>query len=481
VDSNTISAGRLADKVNKGELKALELIEKGLKDAKEQNEKLNIFCSIAGEEALAQAAAVDQKIETGVCLPLAGVPLTIKDDFMYKALPTTLGSPQFKSFYPPYNAAAVEKLIAAGAVVVGKTNIDNMGIGSTTLDSPQGPTLNPHDPVKVAGSGGAAALAAGVCSLALESDSGGALRQGAAYCGVFGLLPSAGLVSRHGLALHSGSFGRAGISALYPEDLPVALRVISGFDQRDAATAVNRETNGKREKTDDLSTLKIGYLEMFTGSAADPRRSLFLETRDLIAASGARVAEVQLKHLPEALRAYQVIAAAEASSTLLRYDGIRYGQAIEADDLEMLYCKTRRATFRGEALTCSIFGTYFLSKGGYDRYYRQALRVWSLIRQELKTAFEQYDLLLMPLVQTGAPLAAKEPTFEELYDNNLYTVPASLAGNPAVCLPAGVLDGMPVGVQLIGKQFEDAFLLSAALKVASIIDSNLQGLAGGGF
>jgi aspartyl-tRNA(Asn)/glutamyl-tRNA(Gln) amidotransferase subunit A len=480
VDSNTISAGRLADKVNKGELKALELIEKVLQDAQEQNEKLNIFCSIAGEVTLAQAAAVDQKIKTGVCLPLAGVPLTIKDDFMYKALPTTLGSPQFKSFYPPYNAAAVEKLIAAGAVVVGKTNTDNMGIGSTTLDSPQGPTLNPHDPGKVAGSAGAAALATGICSLALESDSGGALRQGAAYCGVFGLLPSVGMVSRHGLALHSGSFCRAGISALHPEDLPVALRVISGFDPRDAVTAVNRETNGKREKTDDLSTLKIGYSEMFPGSAADPRSRNFFEARDLIASSGASLAEVRLKHLPEALRAYQVIAAAEASSTLLRYDGIRYGQAIEADDLETLYCKTRRATFKGEALNRSIFGTYFLSKGGYDRYYRQALKVWSLIRQELETLFEQCDLLLTPVVQTGAPSAVEVPTFAELYENDLYTVPASMAGNPAVCLPADVIDGMPVGVQLIGKQFEDAFLLSAALKIASIIDSNLQGLAGGG-
>jgi aspartyl-tRNA(Asn)/glutamyl-tRNA(Gln) amidotransferase subunit A len=480
VDSNTISAGRLADKVNKGELKARELVEKVLKAAKEQNDKLNIFCSISGEEALRQAAAVDQKIETGVCLPLAGVPFTIKDDFMYKALPTTLGSPQFKNFYPPYNAAAVERLTSAGAVVVGKTNLDNMGIGSTTLDSPWGPTLNPHEPGKVAGSAGAAALAAGICPLALESDSGGALRQGAAQCGVFGFLPSAGLVSRHGLALHNGSFCRAGISALYPEDLPVVLRVISGYDPRDAATAACRELNGKREKKDDLSSLVVGYLEALPASAADFRQKIFLETRDLIAASGARTVEVKLKHLPEALRAYQVIAAAEASSSLLRYDGIRYGQAVEADDLEMLYCKTRRATFKGEALTRSIFGTYFLSKGGYERYYRQALKVWSLIRRELEALFEQCDLLLTPVVQTGAPSAANMPTFAELYENDLYTVPASMAGNPAVCLPAGNLDGMPVGVQLIGKRLEDLFLLSAALKIAPVINPNLQNLNGEG-
>ncbi len=480
MDSKTISAGRLADQVNRGELKAQELIEKVLQNAQEQNGKLNIFCSIAGAEALEQAAVVDQKIEAGICLPLAGVPFTVKDDFMYKALPTTLGSPQFKRFYPPFNAALVEKLIAAGAIVVGKTNIDNMGIGSTTLSSPQGPTLNPHEPQRVAGSAGAAALAAGICSLALESDSGGALRQGAAHCGVFGLLPSAGLVSRHGLALHSGSFCRAGISALFPEDLPVALSVISGYDPRDAATAACREVNVRREKTDDLSNLVVGHLEALPGSAADLRRNLFQKTLDQIAALGVRKAEVKLKHLPEALRAYQVIASAEASSTLLRYDGIRYGQAVEADDLEMLYYKTRKATFNGEALTRSIFGTYFLSKDGYDRYYRQALKVWSLVRQELKTVFDQCDLLLLPVVRTEAPPAAEEPAFAERYENDLYTVPVSMAGNPAVCLPAGDLDGMPVGVQLIGKHLEDAFLLSAALKIAPVINATSQGLDGGG-
>ena len=480
MDSKTISAGRIADKVNKGELKARDLIEKVLQKAQEQNNKLNIFCSIAGAEALEQASAVDQKIESGICLPLAGVPLAVKDDFMYKALPTTLGSSQFKSFNPPYNAATVEKLIAAGAVVVGKTNIDNMGIGSATLDSPQGPTLNPHEPKRVAGSAGAAALAAGICSLALESDSSGALRQGASHCGVFGLLPSAGLVSRHGLAIHSGSFCRAGVSALFPEDLPVALNVISGYDPRDAATAAFREMNNRREKTDDLSNLVIGYLEALPGSVADLRRSLFKDTLDQIAALGVGKVEVIFKHLPEALRAYQVIAAAEASSTLLRYDGIRYGQAIEADDLELLYCKTRRATLNGEALTRSIFGTYFLSKGGYELYYRQALKVWTLVRQELKAAFEQCDLLLMPVVRTEPFLASGEPVFTDLYENDLYTVPASMTGNPAVCLPAGDLDGIPVGVQLIGKRLEDVFLLSAAVKITPVITSAPQGLDGGG-
>jgi len=480
VNLKTISAGRIADKVNRGELKARDLAEIVLQNARELNNKLNIFCSIAGAEALEQASAVDQKIEAGICLPLAGVPLAVKDNFMYKALPTTLGSSQFKSFYPPYNAAAVDKLIAAGAVVVGKTNVDNMGIGSTTLDSPQGPTLNPGDLQKVAGSAGAAALAAGICSLALESDSGGALLQGASHCGVFGLLPSAGLVSRHGLAVHSGSFCRAGVSALFPEDLPVALKVISGYDPRDAVTAACREVNTRRDKTDDLSNLVVGYLETLSGSAADPRRNLVKDTLNRIAALGIRKAAVQLKHLPEALRAHQVIAAAEASSSLLRYDGIRYGQAIEAEDLELLYRKTRRATFNGEALNRSIFGTYFLSKDGYNRYYRQALKVWTLIREELKTVFEQCDLLLMPVVRTGPFLASGETAYSDLLENDLFTVPVSMAGNPALCLPAGDINGLPVGLQLIGKQFEDAFLLSAALKIAPAIISDLQGFNGGG-
>ncbi len=480
MDSTTISAGRLADQVNKGELKARELIEKVLQNAEEQDSRLNIFCSTAGEVALDQASAVDKKIEAGICLPLAGVPFTIKDDIICKALPTTLGSLKFKSFYPPYNAAAVEKLIAAGAVVVGKTNIDNMGIGSTTLDSPQGPTLNPREPGRIAGSAGAAALATGICSLALESDSGGALRQGASHCGVFGFLPSAGLVSRYGLALHSGSFCRVGLSAVYPEDLPVALNVISGYDPRDPATAACREVKVRREKLDDLSDIVVGYLETLPGLASGLHRNLYQDTLDKIAALGVRKAEVKMKHLPEALRAYQVIAAAEASSTLLRYDGIRYGEANEADNLEMLYCKTRKATFNGEALNRSIFGTCFLSKGGYDRYYRQALKVWTLVRLELEAAFDQCDLLLLPAVRTGPLTVSGEPDFIDLYEDNLYTVPASMTGNPALCLPAGELGGAPVGVQLIGRLFEDAFLLSAAVKIAPALASASQELDEGG-
>ena len=224
----------------------------------------------------------------------------------------------------------------------------------------------------------------------------------------------------------------------------------------------------------------VGYLEALPGSVADLRRNLFKDTLDQIAALGVGKVEVIFKHLPEALRAYQVIAAAEASSTLLRYDGIRYGQAIEADDLELLYCKTRRATLNGEALTRSIFGTYFLSKGGYELYYRQALKVWTLVRQELEAAFKQCDLLLMPVVRTEPFLASGEPVFTDLYENDLYTVPASMTGNPAVCLPAGDLDGMPVGVQLIGKRLEDVFLLSAAVKITPVITSAPQGLDGGG-
>ncbi len=475
MDSRTISAGRLADQVNRGELKARELIENALQNAREQNEKLNIFCSLAGNEALEQAAAVDQKIEAGYCLPLAGVPLAVKDDFLYKSLPTTFGSQQFRGFCPPYSAAAVERLAAAGAVVIGKTNIDNMGVGSTTLDSPQGPALNPYNTGKVAGSAGAAALAEGICLLALESDSGGALRRGAANCGVFGFLPSAGLVSRHGLALHCSSFGRAGVSALFPEDLPVALRLISGFDPRDASTAVCREAIGRGEKTGDLSNVVIGCMGEYPGSTAANPLNLLQETRDRLAELGAGLTDIKLKYLPEVLRAYQVIASAEASSNLLRYDGIRYGRAIEADDLEMMYSKTRKATFNGEALTRSIFGTYFLSQGGYNLYYRQALRVWNMLRQQLTSVFEQCDLLLMPVAGAEIPLAAEEPVFTDLFEDDIYTVPASMAGNPAICLPAGYRDGLPAGVQLVGRHFDDAFLISAALKIAPLINSAPQG------
>jgi aspartyl-tRNA(Asn)/glutamyl-tRNA(Gln) amidotransferase subunit A len=480
VDLTTMSAGCLADAVNKGELKARDLVEKVLGKIEALNCKFNIFSSLAGEEALEQAVAIDNKVKSGICLPLAGVPLVIKDDIMYKALPTSLGSKQFKKFIAPYSAAAVEKIAAAGAVIMGKTNIDNMGIGSTTLNSPLGPTLNPRFPARVAGSAGAAALAAGICSLALESDSGGALRHGASNCGVFGLLPSAGMVSRHGLAMHSGSFGRVGLAALFMEDLPVALKIISGYDLRDVATVAFNNHDLSQEKDYEANSLKIGFPSAVFNLLDQPILKIFQEVLGKLKNADLKTVELDLKHLPEALRAYQVIAAAEASSTLSRFDGIRYGEAVAAEELEELYFKTRKATFSKETIRRSIFGTYFLSKSGYNRYYSKALQVWKMVREELESAFKSCDLLLMPAVGKLPPLPGEKLSITDYYENDLFTAPASMGGNPVICIPAGSLGEVPIGIQLIAPYMGDLFLLSTAAKLVPVVTTFRQELSEGG-
>ena len=480
MDFTTMSAGRLADAVNKGELEARDTVEKILGKIEAVNSKLNIFSSMAGENALEQAAAIDNKIKNGICLPLAGVPLVIKDDLIYKALPTSFGSQQFKAFVAPFSAAVVEKMTAAGAVIIGKTNTDNMGIGSTTLNSPLGPTLNPCNTARVAGSAGAAALKSGICSLALESDSGGASRHGASNCGVFGLLPSAGMVSRHGLSMHCGSFGRVGIAARFMEDLPVAFKIISGYDPRDVATAAFNNQNKSREKDDNISALTIGFPGVVFNLLDQTHLNIFLKLIEKIKEAGLKVTEVDLNHLPEAVRAYQVIASAEASSTLSRFDGIRFGAAVEADELEELYCKTRRATFGIETIRRSVFGTYLLSKGGHDRYYRKALQVWKMVREEFRRGYEKCDLLLMPAVGMLPPLAEDRLSFIDLYENDLFTAPVSMGGNPVLTLPAGNIEGLPVGVQLVAPYMDDQFLLSTALRLDPLMATNHQVFSEGG-
>jgi aspartyl-tRNA(Asn)/glutamyl-tRNA(Gln) amidotransferase subunit A len=475
------SAGQIADAVNKGEITARGLIGEVLEKCATVNSRLNIFSFLAGEEAIKQAGELDQKIEAGFCLPLAGVPLAIKDDLMYKGLPTGLGTAYFNNFIPPFNATAVDKLIVAGAIVIGKTNTDNMGIESATFSAPNGPTLNPWNPERVAGSAGAAALASGVCSLALESDSGGCMRQGASHCGLYGLRPSSGLVSRHGLALHCGSFGRVGLTAVNAEDLALALKVVSGFDPQDTATVATPTYSINKEQKTELSDMIVGF----------PRAiSKLLDIRDLAvfeacckkyAALGIKLVELEMSCSVEALRAYHVIAAAEVSSTLSRYDGIRYGKAAEADDLEELYFKTRSATFSRETIRRSIFGTYLLSKGGYDQYYQQALRVWNIVRKEFDQALDSCNFILLPAVRALPHLIAEEPDFLQFYEDDLFTALVSLSGKPALCLPAGNLEDLPVGVQLVGPEYGEDLLLTVAVKLAPAVNkSNVQGFPGGG-
>lgn len=469
MDLKELTAHRAAEAVNNKEISACHLIETILEHSERVNEKLNTFTCFAGEEALKKAAAVDQQVKNGFSLPLAGVPLAVKDDYCYSALPTGFGSSAFKGHITPYSASAVEKLIGAGAVVIGKTNIDDMGIGASTSTSPDGPSHNPWNQDKLAGSAGAAAVAAGQCMLALESDSGGALRQGASNCGVFGLRPTPGRVSRYGLNLFSGSFGRPAIAAAAAVDLGIALRVLSGYDEKDVLTSVCREPQEKSWPDKVPDKITIAFPEEISDLAESETTEQLKLFHSAVSAKGFSAVECSLKMLPEALRAYYVIAYAEASSSFARYDGIRFGCAADAGDLEELYSKTRRLTFGLEAQRRSVFGTYLLSKGNFETYYRQALKIWAIAKQEFDRVFNSCDLLALPVVKTSPRPVGSTYDFLELCEDDLFTAPVSMAGLASTSLPFSLESGMPAGIQLAGRPFSDEILIYAAGLLSSEI------------
>lgn len=460
-----LTACQTAEAVNRREISAYQLIEKTLARCNDLNSKLNIFVSIAEREALEQAEAVDKKVLNGQKLPLAGVPVAVKDDFCYTALPTTFGSPAFEKFRPPFNAAAVEKFLDAGAIVIGKTNLDGMSMGSTTASSPIGPTRNPWAVDRVAGSAGAAAVVAGMGLISLESDSGGALRQGASHCGAIGLRPTTGRISRYGLNTFSSSFGQAGITASSTGDILAALEVISGFDNRDSSTALCNQIPVEGESIPQAGARIIGYPEALIKDLDSGQREVLEQAREDIKAKGFQLVDLSLDFLSEALRAYYVIACAESSSNLSRYDGIRFGQAASAGNLEELYYKSRSLAFGQEAKRRSIFGTFLLSKGNFDLYYCQALKVWQLVRQKFTAAFDQCDMLFLPVVRTLPHPVEEQVDFCQLYDEDLYCAPVSLAGLPSLCFPVGKVNRLPLGLQLVGRPFSEKMLIETASKI----------------
>lgn len=461
-----LTAGLTAELVCRGEITARRVAEDALERCRDVNKKLNTFIAMGGPVALGQASAVDRQISSGKTLPLAGVPLALKDDICYSGLPTTLGSPALKEFQTPYSAGAVDKLIAAGAVIVGKTNLDDFGMGSTTAASPFGPALNPWMTDRLAGSAAAAAVAAGQCLLALDSDSGGVMRQGAAENGILGLRPTAGRVTRYGLHAHAPSFGQIGICAVSADDLRLALGLLSGFDQRDAATAACPENTAGADLPDPRGPLTVGLpLNLFAG--IDPEQKGIVESfcSDL-RERGYKTTDLHLPLFTEALLSYYVIALAEASSNLSRFEGIRFGSSSDEAGLEKFYTRTRRNTFGPESRRRSIFGAFLLSAGSYDLYYRQALKIVGLVQEEFRNVFKQCSVLLLPAVSSSHLPAGEEHDFLDLYERDFYCAPVSMAGLPALCLPAGLCRGLPVGLQLVGPRFGEELLLKICSTMA---------------
>jgi aspartyl-tRNA(Asn)/glutamyl-tRNA(Gln) amidotransferase subunit A len=450
-----MTARDTAAAVRSGDGSAAEAVEAALAAIERRDGELHAFNTVMAEEARAAAAEVDRRVQAGEDPgPLAGVTIALKDNMCTRGIPTTCSSKILEHWRPPYDATVVERLRAAGAVVVGKTNLDEFAMGSSTENSAFGPTRNPHDPTKVPGGssgGSAAAVASGMVPLALGSDTGGSIRQPAALCGVVGVKPTYGLVSRYGLVAFASSLDQIGPFAANVTDAALLTEVIAGHDPADS-TSIPRPAPGLVESLEEgVDGLRVGVIrELMDGIDADVAARVNAAA-DGLSAAGAKVTEASIPAAVYGLSAYYLIAPAEASSNLARYDGVRYGLRVDGKDITEMYEQTRAAGFGPEVKRRIMLGTYALSAGYYDAYYGQAQRVRTLIIRDFEAAYQQFDVLLSPTSPTTAfAFGAKAENPLAMYLSDVCTIPSNLAGHPAASVPYGTGDdGMPVGVQVL--------------------------------
>ena len=430
---------------------------------------LNAFLSVDREGSLAAATSVATHAGNS---DLAGVPVAIKDNLATLTLPTTCGSRILEGYVSPFEATAVRKLRDAGAIVIGKTNMDEFAMGSSTENSAYGPTKNPVDRSRVPGGssgGSAAAVAAGVVRLALGSETGGSVRQPAAFCGIVGVKPTYGRVSRFGLVAYASSLDHVGVFARNVFDAALGVEIIAGHDPSDATCSARpvpalRQSAVVVDSTQPLAGLVVGRpVEYFT-EALDPRIRAHCDASfDRLRSLGAEVRDVSLPHTSLAIPVYYVLAPAEASSNLARYDGVRYGQRAAADGLREMYERTRSGGFGAEVTRRILLGTYVLSAGYYDAYYRRAQTVRTLITQDFERVFaEGVHVLFTPTAPTPAFRIGEVSDPYDMYLSDIYTVTANLAGIPAMSQPIGLVDGLPVGGQFMAARFDEATMFKAA-------------------
>jgi aspartyl-tRNA(Asn)/glutamyl-tRNA(Gln) amidotransferase subunit A len=398
--------------------------------------------------------------------PLGGVPLAVKDLFCTEGVPSQAGSRILEGYRPPYTATVVTKLTGAGATLLGKTNQDEFAMGSSNENSAFGPVLNPWDTSRVPGGssgGSAAAVAAGLAPWAIGTDTGGSIRQPAALCGIVGLKPTYGACSRYGMIAFASSLDQAGPLTRDVTDAALLLRHMVGRDRRDSTSL---EFPGEIELpcAEDLTGIRLGVPEELSGEGIEPGvLASFRATLELAEGLGAHIEPCRLPHAPHALAAYYLIAPAEASANLARFDGVRYGLRVDADDLTEMYSRTRAAGFGAEVKRRIMLGTYALSSGYYDAYYGTAQKVRTLISEDFKAAFDQFDFIVTPTSPwTAFELGSKTADPYAMYLNDFCTVPMPLAGIPAISIPSGLSDGLPVGFQLAGPAFSENRLLDTA-------------------
>ena len=458
----TVSEIRAA--VASRELSAVEVCRAALDRIAQTDPALHAFLHVDRDRALARAAELDH---TRADAPLLGVPVALKDNICTAGMPTTAASRLLEGYVPPYSAGVVERLERAGAIIVGKTNCDEFAMGSSTEHSAFGPTRNPWAPDRTPGgsSGGSAvAVAAGMVPLALGSDTGGSIRQPAALCGVFGMKPTYGRVSRYGLIAFASSLDQIGPFAATARDLAIAFSVIAGGDERDSTSADTPVADVLDGLGGDLRGVRIGVPRALLGEGVEPGvRAAFEASLGVLRDAGAESIDIELPHAPLAIPVYYLVANAEASSNLARYDGVRYGTRADAATLHDVYYRTR-ARFGAEAKRRIMIGTFVLSAGYYDAYYVKAQQVRALIRGDYERAFARVDAVALPTSPTAAfRLGERTDDPLQMYLADVFTVAANLAGLPAISMPCGLTENnLPVGLQLTARPFDEALLLRAA-------------------
>jgi aspartyl-tRNA(Asn)/glutamyl-tRNA(Gln) amidotransferase subunit A len=461
----TIAEAR--ERLAQREISAIELTRACLDRAAAVESKLNAFITLSPREALEQAEMADQRIAAGTASPLTGIPLAVKDICATRGVRTTCGSKILERFAPPYDATVIAKLRAAGAVFMGKANMDEFAMGSSTENSAFGPTRNPYDLARVAGGssgGSAAAVAADECIAALGTDTGGSIREPASFCGVVGLKPTYSRVSRYGVVAYASSLDQVGPFAKTVRDAAILLREIAGIDPRDSTCSARSVPNYELALTGKVQSMRIGApREFFVEGMEREVETAVNSALQQFEALGARTVEISLPHTEYAVAAYYLIATAEASANLARYDGIRYGLRTEADNTLDLYNRTRDRGFGAEVKRRIMLGTFALSAGYYDAYYLKAQKVRTLIRQDFERAFRYCDLIVTPVAPTTAfKLGEKTADPLQMYLSDIFTISVNLAGLPGLSVPCGYdKNGMPIGLQLIGPPFGEEIILRA--------------------
>lgn len=467
----SLTAVELGKKIKSGEIGVAEAARAALEETQRREGQIDSYVTVLDDKTiLARAEEVQKQIDSGeLDSPLAGVPTAIKDNMCTKGILTTCSSKILENFVPSYSAEAVQNLEKAGAVIIGKTNMDEFAMGSTTETSAYGITRNPHNTDHVPGgsSGGScAAVAAWECSYALGSDTGGSIRQPSSFCGVTGIKPTYGTVSRYGLIAYGSSLDQIGPIAKDVTDCATILEAISSYDKKDSTSIQREDLDFTSALVADVKGMRIGIPRDYFGEGLDPQVKAAIEkAAGVLEENGALLEEFDLSLVEYAIPAYYVIASAEASSNLSRFDGVKYGYRTgDYEGLHNMYKKTRSEGFGPEVKRRIMLGSFVLSSGYYDAYYLKALRTKALIKKAFDQAFERYDMILAPAAPTTAPKIGESLSDPiKMYLGDIYTISVNLAGLPGISLPCGKDDkGLPIGMQLIGDCFQEKKIIRAA-------------------